>query len=92
MKTRIDPNVLDASAKVGSTATRRESNDMVIAAIHEHADELDNPAIASEIDLYSVVTYGADRTGVDDATAATMSALAAAWANVQATGRRSVVY
>jgi hypothetical protein len=89
---RIDPNVLDASAEVGSAATQAESNDMAIGAIGEHVDELDNPAIASEIDLYSVVAYGADPTGADDATPATRRALAAASANVQATGRRSVIY
>lgn len=57
-----------------------------------HVDALDSRVMAGEIDLYSVVTYGADPTGAEDATPATRSALAAAWANVQATGRRSVVY
>ena len=43
-------------------------------------------------DLYDVTAYGADVTGVEDSTVATRNALAAAAANVTATGRRTVVY
>jgi hypothetical protein len=51
------------------------------------------PAAAVDLrDLFSVVSYGADITGASNATSAVASAIAAASANVTATGRRSIVY
>src|SRR5690242_2641599 len=43
-------------------------------------------------DIFSIANYGADLTGASNSTTAVRTAMAAAWANVQATGRRSVVY
>jgi hypothetical protein len=43
-------------------------------------------------DLFSVVAHGADATGAADSTTAVRAAMAAAGANVTATGRRSIVY
>lgn len=44
-------------------------------------------------DIFSVIAYGVDvNLGVNNAAVATRAALAAAWANVRATGRRSTVY
>jgi pectate lyase-like protein len=70
--------------------------EQLIRMTNEHAgalDDIESTLTGADLrDLYDVTAYGADVTGVADSTVATRNALAAAAANVTATGRRTVVY
>jgi hypothetical protein len=75
----------DESTALDYVGNRRQLVEMV----NEHATALDS--MISTADVFSVLAYGADPSGVADSTTAIRNAMAAAWARVQATGRRATI-